>query len=263
MAGPRILLLDIETAPHRVYAWGLWGQDISTNQIVEPGYTMCFAAKWLGEKSVLFQRVEGQQGSRKFQESQARMIGAAHGLLDKADAIVHYNGAKFDVPTLNKEFLGFNLTPPSPHTDIDLLRVVKKRFRYPSNKLDYVAQALGLGKKVKHMGMDLWRRCMDGDESAWRLMRRYNIQDVRLLEPLYERLLPWIQPHPNFAVFLDNDEPTCPNCGGTSLGRRGTYRTQTQEYLRYRCNNCGKWSRSRTTIRARGDKSVLAGAASC
>ena len=38
---PRILLLDIETAPHRVFAWGLWGQDIYLDQIEEPGYTLC------------------------------------------------------------------------------------------------------------------------------------------------------------------------------------------------------------------------------
>ncbi len=42
--GPKILLLDIETAPHRVYAWGLWGQDIYLDQIEAPGYTLCWAA---------------------------------------------------------------------------------------------------------------------------------------------------------------------------------------------------------------------------
>jgi hypothetical protein len=34
---PKILLLDIETAPHRVYSWGLWKQDIHIDRIIEPG----------------------------------------------------------------------------------------------------------------------------------------------------------------------------------------------------------------------------------
>ena len=48
------LILDIETAPHRVYAWGLWDQNIYIDQIEEPGYTLCWAAKWHGKNKVMF-----------------------------------------------------------------------------------------------------------------------------------------------------------------------------------------------------------------
>jgi len=84
------------------------------------------------------------------------------------------------------------MTPPSVVKDLDLMSIVKANFRFPSNKLDYVAQALGVGSKVKHSGFDLWIGCMAGKESSWREMKKYQIQDVVLLEELYQVLLPWL-----------------------------------------------------------------------
>ncbi len=52
--------------------------------------------------------------------------------------------------------------PPAPFKEIDLLTVAKGRFRFVSNKLDYVAQQLGLGKKTEHSGHELWVQCMAG-----------------------------------------------------------------------------------------------------
>ena len=34
-----------------------------------------------------------------------QMVSRVHGLLDDADVVCHYNGKKFDIPTLNREFL--------------------------------------------------------------------------------------------------------------------------------------------------------------
>lgn len=102
----RILHLDIETAPHKVYAWGLYDQDIAINQIVEPGYTLCWAAKWHGSQELKFDSV--------WDSGKRRMIKRIHKLLAKADAVVHYNGLKFDIPTLNQEFLQIGLKPPPP-----------------------------------------------------------------------------------------------------------------------------------------------------
>ena len=47
----KTLLIDIETKPHKAYCWGLFDQRIGLNQIVEPGGTLCWAAKWLGDPS--------------------------------------------------------------------------------------------------------------------------------------------------------------------------------------------------------------------
>lgn len=259
----KTLFLDIETAPHKVYAWGLYDQDISISQIVEPGYTLCWAAKWAGEDEVLFGRVYGlpNRKSKRFISSARTMVRDVHALLNKADAVVHYNGQKFDVPTLNKEFLLFGLNPPAPYKQIDLLQTARREFRLASNKLDYVAQALGEGAKTAHKGMEHWTACMAGDPEAWALMETYNKNDVSLTERVYQRLLPWIKGHPNAALYMDSSDPVCPTCGSKLLQARGTAKTATLIYQRFQCKGCGKWSRARQNLMSKERKaSVLVAA---
>ena len=168
-----------------------------------------------------------------------QMIRGIYDLLEEADAVIHYNGTKFDIPTLNHEFLFDGLPPPSSYSEIDLLKTARKRFRLPSNKLDYVAQYLGLGGKVKHMGMQLWHDCMDGDPKAWKIMERYNKKDVTLLEDVYNALLPWIQNHPNWGHYEDGQKVTCAKCGSDKVKKDGVERKTTVPYQRYKCLNCG------------------------
>jgi uncharacterized protein YprB with RNaseH-like and TPR domain len=219
--------------------WGLWQQNVSINQLMESSYVLCYAAKWLGEENVYFDSVH--------QSKPKSMLKGIHALLDSADAVIHYNGTKFDIPTLNKEFLLTKLLPPSPYKQIDLLRVVRSNFRFPSNKLDYVSQRLGLGSKHAHEGHDLWVKCMNGDKDAWKRMEEYNIQDVVLLESLYDNLLPWIKNAPNRNLY--QDITGCPTCGSTCLHKRGTAVSTTGSYQRYQCRDCGSWSQGTKSIR--------------
>lgn len=179
----KILMLDIETTPMQVYAWGLWDQNITIDQIIKPTEMLCFGARWLGSKKVIFKSVhhDGKQA----------MLDELHKLMDEADVLVGWNSAAFDHKHINREFLENGMQPPSPVKDLDLMSVTKANFQFPSNKLDYVAQALGVGAKVKHSGFSLWIRCMDGDAKAWAEMKKYQVQDVNLLIDLYYELLPW------------------------------------------------------------------------
>ena len=233
----KILLLDIETAPNRTYTWGLWNQNIAPSQIEEPGYTLCWAAKWLGKSRMHYASL--------FKDGKEAMLEEIYDMLDLADVVIHYNGKKFDIPILNQEFLSLGWAPPSPIIQIDLLRVVRSNFKLQSNKLSYVAHYLGLGGKLPHKGMELWRECMNMVPSAWKTMEAYNKQDVTLLEKLYARLIPWIRNHPNYGLFINAKEKICPNCGSNSLQKRGKAYTNTLTYQRYRCNACGSWSKDR------------------
>lgn len=233
----RILHLDIETSPNQVYTWGLWKQNIGLNQIINSGSTLCWAAKWNGEDQIYFYS-EHHHGKEL-------MLQRIHQLLDEADAVVHYNGENFDMPTLNKEFVLNEMNPPSTYRQIDLLKTCKAQFRFVSNKLDYVAQALGLGAKTQHKGMELWTGCMAGNEEDWKVMMEYNIQDVALLEKLYNRLLPWIKNHPNVALYSDGTEVVCTKCASKNLHRRGFQYTNASKFQRYRCMDCGGWMRGR------------------
>jgi len=239
----KTLLLDIETAPNLAYVWGLFKQDINIDRIVASGHVLCWSAKWYGEEKIHFASIQHRKP--------ASMLSGIHRLLDKADMVVHYNGKSFDIPTLNKEFVANQMQPPSPYKQLDLLQIVRAEFRFPSNKLDYVAQALEVGKKVRHPGFEMWVKCMAGDGEAWQQMEQYNRQDTLLLERLYDRVQPWIRSHPNHGAF--EGAPMCPKCGSEDFQRRGYAYTTMMRYPRYQCNNCHGWFRGNKADK-RGDE---------
>lgn len=199
---------------------------------------LCFAAKWLDGKSTMFWS--------KHHDGEEAMVQNAWNLLDQADVVMHYNGKRFDNPHLNREFVLHGMQPPAPYQQIDLLTAVKKQFKFPSYKLEYVLTALGLQGKVKHQGHELWIKCMAGDEKAWRQMRLYNKRDVRALEDLYYRIRAWVPNHPNAGLFLEDPDAgqVCPGCGGTNVTMQGHRYTSIGKYQRFQCQDCYKWSSS-------------------
>jgi DNA polymerase elongation subunit (family B) len=229
----KLLHIDIETAPHIAAVWGLWDQNINLSRLMKPGYTLCWAAKWHGDDKVMYSSI---------MDGHKAMVKQIHKLMSEADVICHYNGDKFDIPTLNKEFVLMKLPPPAPSKHVDLLKVVRARFRLASNKLEFVAKTLGLGNKQETKGFELWIDCMARNAESFKQMEKYNKQDVVLLEKLYDRLLPWIPSPANLAVGAS--KPTCPSCGSHHVHSRGTARTRTAEFQRYQCNKCGSWFRS-------------------
>lgn len=229
----RILTIDIETRPSLAYVWDVWEQNIHPRQLVNEKAVISFAAKWYGEDEVIF--------FSDHHNSHARVVREAYKLLDQADAVVHYNGKRFDIPHLNREFLEMGLTPPSPFREIDLLLTIKRKFKFTHNKLDHVAAKLLGEKKVEHEGFDLWVKCMAHDPDAWDRMRDYNIGDVLITEKLYTRILPWIDHHPSHAT--EHADMRCPNCGCTDFRYKGLQRTLTRSYPRYKCKGCGRYFR--------------------
>lgn len=230
----KILFLDIETSPNLAYVWGLWDQNISIGQIVSSTEMLCFGARWAGQKKVIFKSAH--------HDGKKAMLDEVHRLLDEADVLVGWNSKAFDSKHLKREFVENAMLPPSPYREMDLMLAVRSQFKFPSNKLDYVAQKLGVGSKVKHSGFELWLKCMAGDEKAWREMKKYQIQDVDLLVDLYEILRPWIPNHPNMGIYGKADG--CLACGSTRLQSRGYAVSASGKYARYHCQECGKWQRS-------------------
>lgn len=240
----KILLLDIETSPNEAYVWGLWNQNVATSQIINTSKVLCWAAKWFHEKEIMFSSI--------YETSTKRMLTRIHKLLDEADVVVHYNGTRFDIPTLNKEFLIHDMKPPAPFKQVDLLKVARNRFRFVSNKLDFVAKALNLGQKVRHKGFELWVDCAHNDPEAWKKMKEYNIGDVKLLEMVYISVLPWIKNHPNHALY-SNGPLVCPNCASLHYHKRGIAFAQLLKYQRYQCQDCGHWFRDNKCINKIGE----------
>lgn len=190
--------------------------------------------------------------------SNKKMLQNIHKLLDEADVVIGYNLDSFDLKILNKEFALQGWAAPAPYKTIDLLKVVKKRFRFTSNKLDYVAQQFKLGKKTKHAGHELWLSCMNKKavdyHEAWDKMEEYNVQDVVLTEALYERVKGWIHNAPSHSAH--ENAHVCPNCGGVHVQKRGTYLAASLRYQRFQCNTCGAWSRGVKALEPRGDRLI-------
>lgn len=232
----RILTLDIETKPGMSRHFGMFNQNFGLAQVVEPVALLSFAAKWLGESTV--------HHFSEWEHGFDGMVKAAHGLLSEADVVVGYNHDSFDIKHLAWEFARLGLPRPKPFKTIDLLKVVRREFRPMSKKLDFVASQLGLGQKVHHDGFALWMRVIAGDEKARKLFTTYCIQDVRLTEKLYLRLLPWLPSGVNLPLIAGNDTG-CPVCGSPKLKSEGdsTF-TALTEYALYSCRGCGNWVRS-------------------
>jgi hypothetical protein len=234
MSKLKILFFDLESSPLTAHVWGLWQQNVSLNQIIDTSSVLCYSAKWLGDKKVVYDGVNKYKGK----DARKKMLLSVHKLLDEADVVVTWNGKSFDIPTMNKEFILHGMAPPSPYKQLDLLQVARKQFRFASNKLDFVSKALDLGSKRDHEGFMLWVKCMKGDKKAWATMEAYNKQDVVLLEKVYYKLLPWIPQHPTVST----KEESCPVCGSHHLQSRGTATNKTGTYRRFQCQDCGSWS---------------------
>lgn len=230
----KILFLDIETAPNLAYVWGLWKQNIGIHMLINEGYMLSWAAKWYHHDEIMHFSSLGEAGPMA-------MVKGIHKLLSEADVVVHYNGTKFDIPVLNQEFILKGLSPPAPYAQVDLLKTCRSQFRFPSNKLEYVVKALGIGEKGNSGGFSTWVGCMSDDPKSWEKLKKYNIEDVIILEKLYDRLKPWIKGHANASVI--SGSARCPVCSSTSYTRRGFQYTATYRYPRYRCKDCYKWFR--------------------
>ena len=235
---PRILVIDIETAPASGYIWKLFDVNVSLSQLIDTSKVICFAAKWVGDKKVIFH--SNQEDTHK------KMIKKAWDLFNEADAVVGYNSKNFDCKILNKEFILSGFPPPAPYKHIDLLQTMKNKFKFMSNKLDHVSQELGIGKKTSHQGFELWQACMNNDSKAWKLMKKYNINDVKLTEELYDKVKGWVKTTFNFNEH--SESMVCPNCGSHNVTKNGTYKSPTRAYQKYVCNDCFAHSKSNIKI---------------
>lgn len=230
MTQSKILVLDIETKPIAAYVWRLWDQNVALNQIIDDGGILCVGLKWVGDKQTyLFS---------EWEHGKDEMLTRVHEFISEADAVITFNGDKFDLTKLNGEFLLNDLAAPPPVTSIDLLKTVKK-LGFISNKLAFVGPALKIGAKLKHEGFELWTSVMAGDTAAQKRMSKYCVQDVVLTEQLYKKLIPYIRNHPHLGTVKSD---ACGACGSKDTQKRGFRRTKSFRIQRIQCNHCGSWS---------------------
>lgn len=227
----KVLTLDIESAPGTAYIWQLRTDYVPVSQVITPPRMLCFAAKWQHETKVRF---------HSERDGREQMVEAAWSLLDEADVVVGYNHRAYDIPHLQREMVELGYGPPSPWIDVDLLTEVRRNFKFLSNKLGSVLDALGLEAKDDPGGFSTWVDVLADDDKAWRRMERYNRQDVLITEELLIYLSPWLRlPH---AGLFSGDMRGCHACGSRALTADGIVRTRANAHLRLLCE-CGAHNR--------------------
>ena len=235
---PKVLLYDVESTPNRGYCWEKYEQDII--EFDRERQIITFAYKWLGEKEVHAYSLPDFPSFQADISDNKALIQKLHDVMSEANIVVGHNVNQFDDRMANADFLRHGLNPPPPHRTVDTLAFARSKFRLNSNKLDDLGKILGVGRKVKHEGFSLWRKCMDGDTEALKRMVRYNKQDVVLLVAVYLKLRPCMAHHPNMNAIDKNDG--CPVCRSRNLMSRGFSIFGGGKRPRFKCKDCGKWS---------------------
>jgi len=191
--GMRVLLLDIENAPSLAYIWSLWTEPRNYKFVKDDWYIMSWAAKWLDEKEIIVKALpDYKKEYAQDRTNDKALLQELWKLLDEADVVAGHNAKKFDVRKINARFAAHGMPPPSPFKIVDTLLEARANFMFTANDLNSLGKILGLGQKVDNGGFELWKRCMAGCMKSWNLMKKYNKQDVALLEAVYLRLRPYM-----------------------------------------------------------------------
>ncbi len=231
----KVVFLDIETAPSLGWVWGKWQQDVI--DFKANWYILSFAVKEIGQPVRVFGLID-YPGYENDKEDDKALMKDLWQVLEDADIVVAHNGDRFDLPKINTRFLTHGMQPPSPYKTVDTLQIARKIFKFDSNKLDELGRYLGVGRKMPHTGFHLWKSCMEGSKKAWAKMKRYNAQDVVLLEKIYFLMRPWAKTHPNVNK---GEQYHCPKCGSNKVQRRGWSYTMLRRKQRFQCTNCTGW----------------------
>lgn len=237
----RMLFFDIETAPLLAHVWSAKTHFIGAHQFQHDSFLLCWAAKW-GDGRKVHDDVLTAEEARA--QDDRRVIVSLALLLREADIVVAHNGDRFDVPMLNNRLLALGEEPLGPVKTIDTLKLAKSSFRLASNKLDYLAQHLGVGSKIK-ADFDLWLDCYHGNVKALKQMVRYNRQDVRVLESVYHAITPYVKGLPRLVDGTGRSPAVCPSCGSLEMEPAKPYRTNASTFPAWRCLDCGRYARSR------------------
>ena len=230
------LFFDIETSPNIGLFWSAgYKRSISHDNIIRERSIICIAYKWIGENEIHSLTWDHYQNDRIMLENFIKIANSA-------DEIIGHNSDRFDLPWIRTRCLYHRIPMFPTYTTLDTLKNARSKFKFNSNKLDYIAKFLGLGQKL-HTDYSLWTKILLGnDRKALKEMVEYCKNDVLILEKVYNEMSPYILAKTHHGVLTGKGKHSCPECGSehVKLSQRrytvtGTPRIQLQ------CTQCGKF----------------------
>jgi len=235
------MFFDIETSFNVGIFWRSgYNLTIHPDDIIKERAIICVSWKWEGDETIHNLTWDKNQCDKKLLKDFIKE-------LNKSDEVIAHNGDRFDLKWLRTRCLFHGIDMFPSYQSIDTLKHAKSQFNFNSNKLDYIAKFLGVGAKLKHEGMDMWKAIIfNKDADALRRMVEYCDMDVVVLEKVYEKLAPYTKHKINYAVLRGGEKFECPECG--SLGTLKTTWTTAAGTIqhRMRCGDRGNCSRTFT-----------------
>lgn len=249
---PKVLVLDIETAPMHVRVWGMFKQRISPKQVIHDWYIICWSGKWLNEPEIFGDCVTPEETRRRYDPDETREVDdrvtqSVWEMINEADAVIAHNGDRFDLRKIRARWIVRNQDLPSPWVSIDTLKITQREFGFSSHKQEYITKFLKLSEKLD-TEYQMWIDCEGGNQKALDKMFKYCRGDVVGLEDMFLRIRKYAHSLPNMALFTDlSDGQACGNCTSTDLDWSGEYdyTTPSNRYSAFQCNSCGSWGKSR------------------
>ena len=232
----RRLYFDLECSPNIGFFWTAgYKLNISTESIIKERAIMCICYKWEDEK-------ETHSLNWDFKQNDKKLLQEFIKVANQANELVGHNGDKFDLAWIRTRCLFHRIEMFPTYVTIDTLKVARSKFKFNSNKLNYIAQYLGIGEKI-HTEYNLWKdivlnKCKDSMEK----MIKYCKQDVILLEKVHKELNHHIPTKTHYGVVFGEDRGTCPECGSDDLIKNNKVVTATGlTRIQYKCKTCNKF----------------------
>ena len=231
----RRLYFDIEVSANVGLFWQSgYKLQIGTENIIKERAIICICYKWEDDNDVYYLQWDSKQDDKKLLQE---FINVAN----TADELVGHNGDKFDLAWIRTRCLFHNIQMFPSYNTIDTLKVARSKFRFNSNRLDYIGKFLGLGQK-NHTNFDLWKDIMlKNCKKAMNTMIDYCIQDVVLLEKVHKALNNHIPSKTHYVVIFGQDRGSCPECGSDDIviNKRRTTASGVKK-IQFICKTCFK-----------------------
>jgi len=238
----QIVYFDIETTLAQFYGFRLGEQSVGWEQIKKEPVVcvICWAVNDGKVQSAVFDMSKYNPNAYD-DESDLKLISDFVKIANSADLLVAHN-SPFDLGVLGNRIMKHRLPAIAPVLVDDTYFKTKIK-KTMSHKLDYLLHYFGIGSKVKHRGLDMWKDVASKNVKALQEMKTYCIGDVEGLRNLYKYVKPYIKSSLSMAVFYGKPD-VCPKCGlHGSLIARGYAYTATSKRQKYNCNNavCNWW----------------------
>ena len=183
-----ILYLDIEVSKSLYFNYGNrvpsgW---MNTDDLFKPRYIICWSASYVGTDKVWSECVTSKE-ARKW--SDKRILPRLQELMMSADILAGHNLDAFDLKHCNARFLLNGIEPVIGKKTLDTLKIARSKFKFESNKLDYISQILGFRPKDDIRNSDWLKVVTTGDEATLKKIAKYCRGDVRNGKDVLETLM--------------------------------------------------------------------------